>query len=118
MIIFFNKFNEDNMTTPLKWIGINWDNWYFEKQEDGKTWIEWYKNKVYATYTQISLEILLNQYPIVIIRKNNLLIKLSQYAYNTGYNLTEIKTYYASGFWLTTNSNKKNLFSMLIKLRI
>lgn len=68
-IIYFKKSKTDNLAFPLKWKSENSNEWFFEKQSDGRSWIEYKNKKVWLEFREISISKDDDGYPIVILKK-------------------------------------------------
>ena len=95
MVSFRNNIKEH------KWTHSDNVNWCFKKHFNSNTWIEFKENKVYDTYTQISIGHDNNGYAIVILSRDSdgLGTKLTEGRLYWGYNVSDIKWESYSGYW-------------------
>lgn len=105
------------MTLPLKWIGDQWIDWYYEKQDDGLIWIEKYEKKIWDVYVQTSIHNDENGYPVVVLRRRNdtRVIKLTEGVNYWSNQLNFINAIrHTSGFW---SKKESKVLTFLVQKR-
>lgn len=89
------------MISPWKWKSVIWNDRYFEKQKDSEIWIDVLKNQVRFNYTEVSVDIDSNGYPIVVLKTlgKAYFVKLTESLRYGSKELANISTQYEPGVW-------------------
>lgn len=57
------------MFTPWRWLSFYFESWFFEKQNVSETWFSFDENRFEANYTEVSVDIDSNGFPVVILKE-------------------------------------------------
>lgn len=87
-------------------MSLTTDDYFFEKQNGSETWTKFSKNKTDSNYTQVSVSIDSNGFPVVVLRKidNSIYLKLTENMLYEGNQITNISFESTQGLWKKTNS--------------
>lgn len=93
---------------PLKWESDRFDGWYLEKHNNSNTWYFYFENKFSEKYTQVSIKLGLDGYPIVFLMRNSdfLIFKITEGRVWSGWSFSELTIDETIGYWTVKKSNK------------
>lgn len=89
-----------DLVYPLKWVSEKGDGWFIEKQQNSTRWISFIGNKMNSTWTELSIEIDANGYPIVRLeqKEDRLSLRLTQFI---AFMESDVKFKKLPGLWKT-----------------
>ena len=117
------------MAKPWRWQSDQLDGWYYEKQENSNTWIEYKNNTVWTNFTLIFSDTDYDGLPVVVLRKHesyiNSIIKLTEgIAYWDKTQLTEQfkinQNEFKYGHWVKKTSSyfRRKIYNLYRNIRI